>query len=93
MLTGVIIANKLGMVKIIAFDLEPATINLLKQGVVSAAIVQRPYYMGYLSVYILDSIVTLGPAKTMKLLSPYLSGSKNCTNYFSITLTILHSNN
>lgn len=69
------LANKLGKVKIVAFDLEPETINLMKQGVVSAAIVQRPYYMGYLSVYILDSIVTLGPDKTMKLLSPYLSGT------------------
>lgn len=69
------LANKLGKVKIVAFDLEPETIDLLKQGVVSEAIVQRPYYMGYLSVYILDTLVTLGADKTMTLLDPYLSGS------------------
>lgn len=71
------LANKLGQVKVIAFDLEPETIDLLKQGVVSEAIVQRPYYMGYLSVYILDAVVTLGVDKTMTLLAPYLSGPNN----------------
>ncbi len=71
------LANKSGKVKVIAFDLEPETIDLLKQGVVSEAIVQRPYYMGYLSVYILDAVVTLGPDRTMALLAPYLSGANH----------------
>jgi ribose transport system substrate-binding protein len=73
------LANKLGTVKIVAFDLEPATIKRLNDGSVSAAIVQRPYYMGYLSSYILDATVTLGPDKTMALLSPFLSGTNKDT--------------
>jgi len=68
------VTNQVGKVKIIAFDLEPQTITLLKQGVIAAAIGQRPYFMGYLSVYALYAAVTLGPAVTLQLLSPYASG-------------------
>jgi ribose transport system substrate-binding protein len=68
------VANLVGKVKIIAFDLEPQTITLLKQGVIAAAIGQRPYFMGYLSVYALYAAITLGPETTLQLLSPYVSG-------------------
>jgi len=68
------ITNMIGKVKIVAFDLAPETISLLKQGTASAAIGQRPYYMGYLSVYILYSATTLGKDATMSLLAPYLTG-------------------
>jgi ribose transport system substrate-binding protein len=71
------VTNVVGKVKIVAFDLAPETIALLKEGTVSAAIGQRPYYMGYLSVYILYSAATLGKDETMLLLSPYLSGNNN----------------
>jgi ribose transport system substrate-binding protein len=39
-----------------------------------AAIGQRPYFMGYLSVYTLFALYTIGPSETLKLLDPYLSG-------------------
>jgi ribose transport system substrate-binding protein len=67
-------ANKVGAVKLVAFDLEPGTITLLKEGSVVAAIGQRPYFMGYLSVYTLFALYTIGPSETLKLLDPYLSG-------------------
>jgi len=59
-------------VKLVAFDLEPETINLLREGVVSAAIGQRVYYYGYLSTYILYAMSVLGKDETMALLDPYL---------------------
>jgi ribose transport system substrate-binding protein len=67
-------ANKVGAVKLVAFDLEPGTITLLKEGEVVAAIGQRPYFMGYLSVYTLFAVSTIGPNETLRLLDPYLSG-------------------
>lgn len=68
------IANKVGAVKLVVFDLEPDTITLMKEGAVAAAIGQRPYFMGYLSVYTLYALSTIGPQETLKLLDPYLTG-------------------
>lgn len=70
------VAGKVGAVKIVAFDMQPETIKLLRAGVISTAIVQRPYYMGYLSVYILYAMSVLGPDETIRLLEPYLVGEK-----------------
>jgi len=68
------LANKIGVVKVVAFDLEPETISFLKDGTISAAVGQRPYFMGYLSVYTLYAISTIGPESTLKVLDPYLTG-------------------
>jgi len=65
-------AGKAGKVKIVAFDLEPETQKLMKEGVIFAAIGQRVYFYGYLSVYILHAMATLGPQETLKILDPYL---------------------
>jgi len=59
-------------ITLVAFDLEPETITLLREGVVSAAIGQRVYYYGYLSTYILYSMATLGADETLALLDDYL---------------------
>ncbi len=67
-------ANKVGVVKLIAFDLEPDTITQLQEGVVAAAVGQRPYFMGYLSVYTLYALSTIGADQTLNLLRPYVSG-------------------
>lgn len=66
--------GKVGTVKVVAFDLEPATITLLKNGTIAAAIGQRPYFMGYLSVYTLYALATIGPERTLEVLKPYLGG-------------------
>jgi ribose transport system substrate-binding protein len=67
-------ANLVGEVKLVAFDLATETMQGLRDGVVSAAIGQRVYYYGYLPVYILYAMATLGEEETMALLEPYLSG-------------------
>jgi ABC-type sugar transport system substrate-binding protein len=56
------------------FDLEPATKTLLQEGSINATVVQRPYFMGYLDVYILDAMKVNGVAPTMSLLAPWLTG-------------------
>jgi len=58
----------------VMFDLEPATKSLLQEGSINATVVQRPYFMGYLDVYILDSMKVNGVDATMKLIAPWLTG-------------------
>lgn len=43
-------AGKAGQVKLVAFDAAPAEIEALKEGVIQALIVQKPFTMGYLGV-------------------------------------------
>ncbi len=65
-------AGKVGEVKIVAFDLEPETQKLMKEGVIQAAIGQRVYWYGKLSVDVLHAMATIGPEETLKVLDPYL---------------------
>jgi ribose transport system substrate-binding protein len=67
-------ADAVGRVKLVAFDLAVETMQGLEEGVVSAAIGQRVYHYGYLSVYLLHAMTVLGVDETMVLLEPYLSG-------------------
>jgi ribose transport system substrate-binding protein len=67
-------ANRVGEVKLVAFDLATETMQGLRDGVVSAAIGQRVFYYGYLPVYILYAMSAIGADETMALLEPYLSG-------------------
>lgn len=60
------------MPKIVAFDFEPDTLSHMEDGVISATHVQRQYYMGYMSVYVLYSIQAVGLKKTKETLGPYL---------------------
>jgi ribose transport system substrate-binding protein len=66
--------QKVGSLKLVAFDLDPTTLDGLAAGTVDAAIGQRPYWMGYLSVYSLYAMKALGPEQTMNVLAPFLSG-------------------
>lgn len=63
-----------GKVKIVAFDIAKETMDGLKNGTVSAAIAQRPYYWGRLSVYILHAMRVAGVEETKKVLAKYASG-------------------
>ncbi|MBN2526300.1 MAG: substrate-binding domain-containing protein [Deltaproteobacteria bacterium] len=69
--------GKTGQIKIVAFDLEPDTIYHLDAGVINAAVVQRPYWMGYRSVYILYAMNVLGADATRTLLAPWFEESGN----------------
>jgi ribose transport system substrate-binding protein len=60
------------MPKIVAFDAEPDTLTFLEDGVIQATHVQRQYYMGYMSVYVLHSLRTLGLKETKTLLGDNL---------------------
>ena len=64
--------DKEGDIKIVAFDLEPDTITYLNEGVIDAAVGQRPYWMGYLSVYILYAMEALGVDPTNEILDDWL---------------------
>jgi len=66
--------GKVGSLRLVAFDLDPSTLDGLAAGTVDAAIGQRPYWMGYLSVYSLYAMKALGPEQTMDVLKPWLSG-------------------
>jgi ribose transport system substrate-binding protein len=70
-------ANRVGEVKLVAFDLATETMQGLRDNVVSAAIGQRVYHYGYLPIYILYAMSTIGGEETMELLDPYLSGENH----------------
>ncbi len=63
-------AGKQDQIKIVSFDAEPQTIELLEQGAIEATVVQKPYMFGYLSVELLYMMETLGVEETQMLLPP-----------------------
>jgi ribose transport system substrate-binding protein len=65
-------AGKSGSVKVVADDAEPKTVQFVRDGVVQAMILQRPYQQGYMGVYLLTAMKVLGKDATMKLVQPYL---------------------
>ena len=52
--------RRAGQVKIVGFDLVPATVALLKEGRIHATVVQREYDMGYRSVETLCQLIAGG---------------------------------
>ncbi|MFQ5811045.1 MAG: sugar-binding protein [Armatimonadota bacterium] len=67
---AVIEAGKQDEIKIVSFDAEPQTIELLEQGAIEATVVQKPYMFGYLSVELLYMMKTMGVEETQMLLAP-----------------------
>jgi ribose transport system substrate-binding protein len=49
-------AGKLGKVKVIGFDENPATLQGIKDGTVVATIVQNPFQYGYESIHVLNEL-------------------------------------
>ncbi|MCU1685147.1 MAG: Monosaccharide transporter substrate-binding protein family [Amycolatopsis sp.] len=66
-------AGKSGTVKVVADDAEPKTVDFVRDGVVQAMVLQRPYQQGYLGVYLLTALKVLGKQATDQLLKPYLT--------------------
>ncbi|WP_249998550.1 substrate-binding domain-containing protein [Actinoplanes sp. M2I2] len=66
-------AGKAGKVQVVADDAEPKTVQFVKDGVIQAMILQRPYQQGYLGVYLLTAMKVLGPEATAKIVEPYLT--------------------
>ena len=50
---------------LIAMDMDPDTLSLIKDGVVDATIAQKPYTMGYIGLKFLDQVFHDGP-KTLR---------------------------
>ena len=65
-------ANKVGEIKLVAFDAEPETQTCMTEGVVQVMIGQRVYFYGYLSGYVMNAMSILGEEETLKVLDPYL---------------------
>ena len=65
-------AHKVGSVKIISDDNDPATLAAVKAGTISATIVQQPYYQGYTGAYIMAAMKVLGKSATLSLIKPFL---------------------
>nr|WP_221380657.1 substrate-binding domain-containing protein [Actinoplanes polyasparticus] len=66
-------AGKAGKVFVVADDAEPKTVQFVKDGVIQAMILQRPYQQGYLGVYLLTALKVLGPEATNKIIEPYVT--------------------
>ena len=54
---AVVEAGKTGKIKVVCFDEEDATLQGVKDGVIYATVVQKPYQFGYQSVKVLTSLV------------------------------------
>lgn len=65
-------ADKIGTIKLVAFDAEPETQTCMQEGVVQAMIGQRVYFYGYLSGYVMYTMSIIGQAETIAILDPYL---------------------
>ncbi|MDT5040365.1 MAG: ribose transport system substrate-binding protein [Actinoplanes sp.] len=65
-------AGKTGQVQVVADDAEPKTVQYVKDGVIQAMILQRPYQQGYLGIYLLTAMKVLGADATEKIVSPYV---------------------
>jgi len=65
-------ADKIGTVKVVAFDAEPETQVCTEEGVIQAMIGQRVFFYGYLSGYVMNAMSIIGEEETMAILDPYL---------------------
>lgn len=61
-------ANKAGKVHIVAFDTTDEHLFMINDGLIDAAIGQRQYFMGYLSVVVLRDMVQSGKDATLMLM-------------------------
>jgi ribose transport system substrate-binding protein len=64
-------ANDTGKVTIVSDDGEQNTISDVKSGLIAASILQRPYYQGFMTAYVLAADKVLGESATMALVKPY----------------------
>jgi ribose transport system substrate-binding protein len=65
-------AKKTSTVKVVCDDTDPATLSAVQSGVISATVVQMPYYQGYTGAYIMAAMKVLGKSATMSLIKPFL---------------------
>jgi ribose transport system substrate-binding protein len=66
-------AGKSGQVQVVADDAEPKTVQYVRDGVIQAMILQRPYEQGYLGIDLLTAMKVLGAEATEKIVSQYVT--------------------
>ncbi|MEV8378755.1 substrate-binding domain-containing protein [Kribbella sp. NPDC056861] len=66
-------AGKSGSVVVVADDAEPKTVEFVRDGVIQAMILQRPYQQGYMGVYLTTALKVLGQEATEQLLKPFVT--------------------
>jgi ribose transport system substrate-binding protein len=62
-----------GKITIVSDDGESNTVSDVKSGLISASILQRPYYQGFMLAYVLAADKVLGQSATMALVKPYFA--------------------
>lgn len=65
----------LDRVVLVAYGLEPRTVEYLQRGLLAGTLVERRYYMGYFVPYVLAAFNLLGAERTRYLLTPHLLDS------------------
>jgi ribose transport system substrate-binding protein len=81
-IAGLTAAHKLGKVKLVAYDAEPAEVTALAAGQVSALIVQKPELEAQLAVDQMYAVLTKGtmPPSSVQILNPVLATKANMNN-------------
>jgi len=74
-------AGKLGKIKVVCFDEEPGTLDGIKDGSISATIVQHPYLFGKEAVEMMAKYIrgdkTVVPADKLKIIPTRIITSSN----------------
>jgi ribose transport system substrate-binding protein len=71
--------HDVGKVKIIADDGEANTVQFVKQDVIQASMLQRPYDQGLMLAYCLAGMKVLGTQALMSLVTPYFAQGESNT--------------
>jgi len=83
--TAVKSAGKVGKVKIICFDQEDGTLAGIKDGTITATVVQDPYHIGYESIKMLAALVkgdkTVIPANKIMVIPTEVVDKSNVDAY------------
>jgi ribose transport system substrate-binding protein len=73
-----LVAEDLTMqIDIVAWDADEAVLAYISENVIDATMVQREYFYGYLTTYVLFAMAALGVNETLELLGPYITGENH----------------
>jgi ribose transport system substrate-binding protein len=82
-------AGKIGQIKIVCFDEDAETLAGIKDGAISATVVQQPYQFGYQAIQLMNKVLngdkTVIPA-SKKIIVPTLAIDKSNVDEFSANL-------
>jgi ribose transport system substrate-binding protein len=82
-------ANKVGKVKIVCFDEEEETLQGVRDGAISATVVQQPYQFGYQAITLMDKYLNGDKAVVpadKKVIVPTLAITKDKVDEFAANL-------